>query len=145
MAGIRGKNTRPEMQLRRELHSRGLRYRLHAKQLPGKPDIVFRSRKLAVFVHGCFWHRHEGCRFASTPATRTEFWEQKLSGNHARDKRNVSALLEMGWRVVIIWECALRPKDGPQIAATKVIEALHNTLQVQELPPTTTNPSRKDS
>lgn len=139
MAGIRGKSTGPEMQLRKALHARGLRYRLHAKDLPGKPDVVFRSRKLAVFVHGCFWHRHEGCKFASIPATRTDFWEEKLSANRARDKRNVDALLGSGWHVVIVWECALRPLDGPEKAAATVRHALLNNTQLQELPATTTD------
>jgi len=108
MAGIRGKNTRPELALRRALHARGLRYRLHDRQLPGTPDLVFRQFGAVCFVHGCFWHRHTGCPYATTPATRTEFWKAKFRDNTERDRRNRDRLLEAGWRVAIVWECTLR-------------------------------------
>src|SRR5690554_4391652 len=108
MSGIRGKDTKPELLLRTAMHALGLRYRLHGKGLPGKPDIVFHSRKAAIFVHGCFWHRHEGCRFATTPATHPVFWRDKFASNTDRDRRNVCKLLDDGWRVAIVWECALR-------------------------------------
>lgn len=111
MSGIRGKNTKPELLLRGELHSAGLRYRLHGAKLPGKPDLVFAKYHAVVFVHGCFWHRHENCRFASTPATRPEFWESKFTANVQRDAKSMAALLNMGWRVAVVWECAL--KDQP--------------------------------
>jgi len=111
MSGIRGKNTKPELLLRRALHTAGLRYRLHGAKLPGKPDLVFAKYHAVVFVHGCFWHRHENCRFASTPATRPEFWESKFTANVQRDNRNMAKLLGMGWRVAVVWECAL--KDRP--------------------------------
>ena len=109
MAGIRGKDTQPELNLRRALHALGLRYRLHAKDLPGSPDLVFPQYRAAVFVHGCFWHRHEGCKYATLPATRSEFWQAKFDKNVARDKRDGDALVGSGWRVAIAWECDLKP------------------------------------
>lgn len=107
MAGIRCKNTQPEMSVRRELHHRGLRFRLHTTGLPGKPDLVLAKHRAVVFVHGCFWHRH-GCKNSTTPRTRTEFWEAKLAGNSARDRRIVDELKSDGWRVAIVWECSIR-------------------------------------
>ena len=112
MAGIRGKDTKPELALRRSLHALGFRYRLHAKGIPGKPDLVLPKYKAVIFVHGCFWHRHPGCRYASTPATRPEFWASKFSANVARDSAIRAALLLAGWRVATIWECALRTEAG---------------------------------
>lgn len=111
MAGIRGKDTRPEIRLRKALHGMGFRFRLHDKRLPGRPDIVLPKWKVAIEVHGCFWHRHEGCRFASVPATRPEFWAEKFAANVARDRRNLEKLQEAGWRTVVVWECWLREKD----------------------------------
>lgn len=108
MAGIRGKNTRPELLLRRALHKLGLRYRLHAKGLKGKPDLVFARYRAAVFVHGCFWHRHKGCRLATTPASRKEFWSKKFASNVVRDKEVMEWLLDTNWRVAIVWECSLK-------------------------------------
>ncbi|WP_298236585.1 very short patch repair endonuclease [uncultured Azohydromonas sp.] len=108
MAAIRGKDTKPEMVVRRYLHSAGLRYVLHDCTLPGKPDLVFPGRRLAVFVHGCFWHRHPGCRYATTPATRREFWEKKFAANVGRDRRTADALEAAGWTVITVWECETR-------------------------------------
>jgi DNA mismatch endonuclease (patch repair protein) len=108
MAGIRGRNTQPERLLRRELHACGFRFRLHRKELPGSPDLVFPRYHAALFVHGCFWHRHAGCRYASTPATRADFWQRKFDTNVARDKRVQDDLTALGWRVAVVWECALR-------------------------------------
>lgn len=108
MAGIGGKNTQPELVLRRALHARGLRYRLHDRNLPGTPDLVFRQFGAVCFVHGCFWHRHAGCPYATVPATRTKFWQAKFRANTQRDRRHVQSLLQAGWRVAIIWECVLR-------------------------------------
>ena len=124
MSGIGGKNTRPEIALRRAMHAIGLRYRLHRKDLPGKPDIVMQGRKVAIFVHGCFWHRHEGCRFATTPTTRPEFWKDKFASNTGRDQKNVVQLLELGWRVATVWECALRKAGSPEAAARHIAEWL---------------------
>jgi DNA mismatch endonuclease (patch repair protein) len=107
MAGIRGKNTRPEMLLRRGLHARGLRYRLHQQDLPGKPDLVFPARRAVIFVHGCFWHQHE-CHLFKWPGSRPEFWKAKLSGNREVDARAIASLQEAGWRTGVVWECALR-------------------------------------
>lgn len=116
MAGIGSKNTRPELALRQALHSRGLRYRLHAKGLPGKPDLLFPKFKAAVFVHGCFWHRHPGCRYATVPSTRALFWKGKFNANIERDRKVSTSLLDQGWRVAVVWECALR--DATLVAAT---------------------------
>lgn len=108
MAGIGGKNTKPEMVLRRSLHARGFRYRLHVASLPGKPDIVLPKHRAVILVHGCFWHRHPGCRFATTPSTRPDFWSEKFRQNVSRDQRNLAALRNLGWRVATVWECDLR-------------------------------------
>lgn len=113
MSSVRAKNTRPEMLVRRMLHGWGYRYRLHAKELPGKPDIVFRRRRLAIFVHGCFWHRHPdpACRLARMPKSRLDFWQPKLEGNRSRDEAAVAALQAMGWKVLLVWECQLRDRE----------------------------------
>lgn len=110
MARIRGRNTGPELAVRRIAHRMGLRFRLHRKDLPGRPDLVFPKHQLAVFVHGCFWHRHEGCRHASTPKSRTTFWMTKLAANVARDRRQEEALRAIGWRVLVIWGCETRDR-----------------------------------
>ncbi len=107
MAGIRGKNTKPEILVRSYLHRSGLRFRVHAKELPGKPDVILPKYKTAVFVHGCFWHSHPRCKFAVLPASNVEFWVQKLDENRARDRRNKMNLKALGWRVLTIWECQL--------------------------------------
>lgn len=108
MSGIRGKNTKPELAVRRYLHGAGFRYRLHAAHLPGSPDLVLPRYRAVVFVHGCFWHAHQGCHYFRVPATRHEFWTTKLAANVARDDRDIAALRAAGWRVAIVWECALR-------------------------------------
>ena len=105
MSRVGQKDTGPEMKLRRSLHKIGLRYRLHDKRLPGSPDVVFPRFKAALFVHGCFWHRHPGCHLTTTPATRPEFWNQKFEKNVARDHKVQTLLEEAGWRVLTIWEC----------------------------------------
>lgn len=108
MSGIRGNNTRPEMIVRKYLHAAGLRYRLHQKQLPGTPDIVLRRFNVAILVNGCFWHRHVGCKYATTPVSNESFWQKKFLANVQRDQKNISLLIEQGWRVILVWECALR-------------------------------------
>jgi DNA mismatch endonuclease, patch repair protein len=113
MAGIRSRNTRPEIALRSSLHKRGLRFRLHVSNLPGKPDLVLPRFSAAIFVHGCFWHRHANCRYTSVPSTRTEFWQVKFADNVKRDLKNRTLLLEMGWRVALVWECSLRSEIDP--------------------------------
>lgn len=116
MASIRGKDTKPELDVRRALHALGFRYRLHAKDLPGKPDVVLPRYKAAILIHGCFWHRHAGCRFATTPATRPEFWAEKFAQNILRDQRNAAGLGEAGWRVATVWECTIRTHGGQYVA-----------------------------
>jgi len=101
----KGKNTKPELAVRKMLHSLGYRFRLHRKDLPGSPDIVLPRYQTVIFVHGCFWHQHSGCSLASVPQTRSDFWKEKLRKNQARDKRNQIKLEEMGWNVVVLWEC----------------------------------------
>ena len=108
MSGIRGKNTKPEIILRKTLHSHGFRYRLHQSGLPGKPDLVFPKHDAVCFIHGCFWHRHSGCKFSTTPATRIEFWKEKFRTTVYRDRENIDKLLKQNWRVSIVWECDLR-------------------------------------
>lgn len=121
MSRIKGRNTGPELRLRSLLHRAGFRFRLHAKDLPGKPDIVLPKYRTAIFVHGCFWHRHEGCRNATTPSTRAEFWQEKFDGNVERDRRNRAALETAGWTVITVWECDLKA-DADQIVQQLSIE-----------------------
>ncbi len=116
MAGIKGTNTRPELALRKALHALGLRFRLHAKRLPGRPDIVLPRWKSVVFVHGCFWHRHEGCRYATVPATRPQFWNEKFAANVSRDHRNLDGLAAAGWRTRVVWECDLKTHGASTVA-----------------------------
>jgi DNA mismatch endonuclease (patch repair protein) len=111
MSGIQGKNTKPELIVRRMLFASGYRFRLHRRDLPGQPDIVMPGRKVAIFVHGCFWHAHQGCRYAKMPVTRPEFWKAKLEANIARDRRAVERLVELGWRVLSVWECSTRDSE----------------------------------
>ena len=106
MSGIRGRNTKPEKQVRSYLHRAGLRFRLHAS-LPGKPDLVFPKHAAVVFVHGCFWHRHAGCRYATTPSSNIDFWQTKLDANVARDKRVTRQLRKEGWQVFVVWACRI--------------------------------------
>ncbi|WP_009869085.1 very short patch repair endonuclease [Paramagnetospirillum magnetotacticum] len=112
MAGIRGKDTKPEMIVRRALTAAGVRYRLHRKNLSGAPDLVMSGRRAVIFVHGCFWHRHEGCRHAKLPSSNAEFWRAKLDRNVERDRKAVAELLAAGWRVLTVWECATRRGVG---------------------------------
>lgn len=108
MSRIRSKNTGPEMILRKALFARGFRYRLNVRKLPGTPDIVLPRYRTVIFVHGCFWHGHEGCKHASTPKTNTEFWVEKIAKNRARDKIHVEQLVAQGWNVLTVWECDIR-------------------------------------
>lgn len=120
MAAIGGRNTKPEVVLRRALHSLGFRFRLHSNQVVGRPDIVLAKHNAAIFVHGCFWHRHEGCRYKTTPASRQEFWTAKFEANVARDAVVRAALRERGWRVAIVWECALRNPGQVLVASQRL-------------------------
>lgn len=108
MGRIKGRDTAPEVQVRSILHRAGYRFRLHRKDLPGRPDIVLSKHQTVVFVHGCFWHRHRGCPNCSTPKSNAEFWEAKFSGNIKRDKQNIAKLEKSGWHVIVVWECELR-------------------------------------
>ena len=108
MSQIKGKDTKPEVQVRSLLHRMGYRFRIHKQDLPGKPDIVLKKYKTVIFVHGCFWHRHKDCKFAYLPKSREEFWRLKFSKNIARDRKNEEQLEELNWNVLIIWECELR-------------------------------------
>lgn len=111
MARVRSKNSRPEMVVRKLVFAQGYRYRLHVRDLPGCPDLVFRKRGKVIFVHGCFWHRHAGCALARLPKSRVDFWTPKLEGNRKRDQRNKRALAKRGWKMLTIWECQLKDID----------------------------------
>ncbi|MBY5473593.1 DNA mismatch endonuclease Vsr [Rhizobium leguminosarum] len=126
MRAVRGNNTKPEIAVRKLLHSLGYRFRLQRADLPGKPDIVLPRHKLVVFVHGCFWHRHD-CKRASMPKTRTEFWKKKLSANVERDVRVVRELAALGWKVVVIWECEVASLD---LVGARVVEAATDRSQL---------------
>lgn len=111
MRGVRSVDTKPERLVRRTMHRLGYRFRIHRKDLPGKPDIVLPRHNLVVFVHGCFWHQHSGCKDGRIPSSNTEFWERKFSANRARDAKHTAALKGLGWRVEVIWECQARDPD----------------------------------
>ena len=115
MSAIKSKNTKPEITVRKLLHSMGYRFRIHSKNLPGSPDIVLPKYKTVIFVHGCFWHRHENCKYSSTPKTRKEFWENKFNDNKRRDQKIQKEIIDLGWKFFIIWECETRnikPLEG---------------------------------
>ena len=122
MSRVRATGTRPEMAVRRLVHGLGYRYRLHGKQLPGRPDLVFARRRKVIFVHGCFWHRHPGCRLARTPKSRVDFWRAKLDGNRERDLLTQRQLRELGWRSLIVWECQLNDLDSVARRVTRFLE-----------------------
>ncbi|WND78028.1 very short patch repair endonuclease [Thalassospiraceae bacterium LMO-SO8] len=114
MSRVRGRDTKPEMTVRRMVHGMGYRYRLHGKGLPGKPDLVFRPKRKVMFVHGCFWHRHPDpeCPLARMPKSRLDFWKPKLDGNRERDIRTQRKLEDQGWNVMVVWECQLRDREA---------------------------------
>ncbi len=124
MSKIRSKNTKPEIALRKALFAKGFRYRINYKKLSGKPDIVFPKYKTAIFVHGCFWHGHEGCKISHIPKSNTEFWEHKISTNRERDRNNIMQILSLGWKVLTVWECEISKNNLPDIL-DKIIENLH--------------------
>lgn len=134
MSGIRNRDTKPEIKLRRALHTGGLRYRLHVSGIPGRPDIVLPKYNAVIFVHGCFWHRHRGCRLAYTPKTRLEFWNAKFAANQARDAGTITRLKASGWRVLVVWECQIR-SGGHVNAAREAIRWIKSSSQIAELPP----------
>jgi len=124
MAGIQATGTKPEMVVRRILFAHGIRYRLHRHDLPGKPDIVLVGRRVALFVHGCFWHQHEGCSLVKLPASNRDFWLTKLRRNQERDMQNVHSLIATGWRVRVVWECRTRRRCSPESLARELIDAI---------------------
>lgn len=135
MSGIRGKNTRPELEIRRQLHQRGFRYRLHDKTLPGKPDVVLKKYNAVIFIHGCFWHRHN-CHLFKWPKTRPEFWKQKITRNHENDIEALAKLLSHGWRVCIVWECSIKgvSKNVPMVSEsiTRWLKSNNSMLEISE-------------
>lgn len=120
MSGIRSKNTKPELLVRSFLHRSGLRFRLHGRNLPGKPDLVFPKYRTVVHVHGCFWHRHRGCRYAYMPSSNRTFWVEKLTGNAKRDRHNDRRLLDLGWTPITIWECEAGKEDALQRLVNRI-------------------------
>ncbi|MEQ6916286.1 very short patch repair endonuclease [Halomonas aquatica] len=132
MSRIQSKNTKPEIVIRRFLHAAGFRFRLHKKGLPGKPDLVLPKHRLAIFVHGCFWHRHRDCFYATTPHARPEFWKAKFDANVMRDERNRKELSDLGWRVLVVWECGFKHCKDELSDIPVMITAVN---QYQEWPP----------
>ena len=130
MSGIRNKNTKPEILIRKTLHTLGFRYRLHVKDLPGKPDIVLPKYKAVIQINGCFWHGHD-CHLFKWPATRKEFWEEKITGNRDRDTKNNAALERLGWKILVIWECAVRGKH--RLPLEQVASLMETWLQVGDV------------
>ena len=116
MAGIRGRDTKPELRIRSALHRAGFRYRLHEAKLPGRPDLVLPKFHAVVFAQGCFWHRHEGCSATTTPGSNAEYWQERFCQNVERDTRNIKALRAAGWRVAVVWECAVKRMTDEEIA-----------------------------
>lgn len=126
MSQIKGKNTKPEILVRQYLYAHGFRYRLHVKDLPGKPDIVLPKYKTAILINGCFWHGHHGCKYYVVPKTRTEFWQQKINGNIANDEKAILALQEKGYKVIVIWECELKKNRIEETLQQLVAELMKN-------------------
>lgn len=131
MSGIRGRDTKPELQVRKYLHAEGYRFRLFRKDLPGRPDIVLPKWKTVVFVHGCFWHGHLGCPLFRIPKTRTEFWTNKIGRNSQRDQEAIQKLLDLRWRVAVVWECALRADT--QTTLNALVEFVRDDREFEEL------------
>ena len=138
MAAIRSRDTKPEWRVRSALHRAGLRYRLQVRKLPGTPDLVFAKFRAAVFVHGCFWHRHQGCKNATTPSSNVDFWQEKFQRNMVRDANSFSALQRASWRVAVLWECAVRNMSDEEIAQT-VGDWLRSDQASLEIPPPATD------
>jgi len=133
MASVGTKNTGPELLLRKALHGLGLRFRLHSRKLPGSPDIVLRKFKTVIFVHGCFWHAH-GCRLSTFPSTRKSFWQEKFTANTARDLRKTQLLIDSGWRVITVWQCALKPPAKCPAVAARIAAWLPGCRRRLEIP-----------
>lgn len=126
MSRIRSRDTGPELTLRSMLHSAGFRFRLHDRALPGTPDIVMKKHRAVILVHGCYWHRHEGCRNATTTSSRTDFWQDKFAATVARDERNFEALKELGWKPIVVWECDLKKRPEHVMAEIRRKLGEHN-------------------
>ena len=124
MAAVKGKNTKPEMIVRLYLHSLGYRYGLHNKKLAGSPDLVLRKYRTVIFIHGCFWHGHEGCKYSHLPKTNEEFWQEKITRNQQRDQEALRQLKEKGWNVITIWECELKNKDKREVTLSSLTHKL---------------------
>jgi DNA mismatch endonuclease (patch repair protein) len=134
MAGIRGKDTKPELFIRRLLHRMGFRFRIHPTHLAGRPDLVLPMHRVAIFVHGCFWHQHAGCRYATVPASNKDFWAQKLGRNRGRDAEVQVMLIEAGWRVLTIWECRIRESEHDDDLAEKLCRWIRSARKTGEFP-----------
>lgn len=130
MSRIRGKNTKPEILVRKFLHSKGLRFRLHQANLPGKPDIILKKYNTIIFVHGCFWHRHPGCKYALMPRSNKAYWESKLFKNAENDRKVISQLRKFNYKVIVIWECQLK-KDIIEKTMSKVLLKLNRAMQLE--------------
>jgi len=133
MAGIKGKNSKPEMLVRQLLFAAGYRFRLHRIDLPGKPDIVMPGRKVAIFVHGCFWHAHNECKYAKIPSSNPHFWIAKLQANANRDQRATEQLVAMGWRVLCVWECATRNREFVKSLSERLVDWINSDSQSGEI------------
>ncbi|HAV3553974.1 very short patch repair endonuclease [Acinetobacter baumannii] len=125
MASIKGRDTKPEILIRKLLHKRGFRFRLHVKELPGKPDVVLKKYKAVIFINACFWHGHKNCHLFKLPATRTDFWEEKINKNQLNDTKTIKLLLDNDWRVCVVWECSVR---GAKKDLNMVINSISNWL-----------------
>lgn len=136
MSSIRSKDTKPEIAFRKILFSKGVRYRIYPKDLPGKPDIIFRSSQIAIFIHGCFWHQHENCKDALLPSSRKGYWLPKLEKNIQRDKDAISSLKKMGWEIYVIWECFFKDKELIEHLANKIASTVKKRLKEKTADPT---------
>lgn len=134
MSGIRGKNTKPELLVRSLLFNAGYRFRLHRRSLPGTPDIVMPGRRIAIFIHGCFWHRHHACSLARLPKSNAEFWKTKLSGNEQRDQAKYRDLASLGWRILVVWECAIRRQRDHALLTETITRWIESDNHFSELP-----------
>lgn len=144
MASIRGENTKPELLVRSGLHQLGVRFRLQSRELPGSPDLVFPKYRTALFVHGCFWHRHDSCKLAYTPSANAQKWEEKFKANVERDRRQIALLQQAGWRVFVIWECALRERNLNDLFVAVASELKAGDRAFWEWPATTNEAQSAD-
>lgn len=135
MSGIKGKNTKPELVIRRKLHARGFRFQLHRRNLPGSPDIVLPKYRAAILINGCFWHGHD-CRLFKWPKTRPDFWREKITGNILRDRRKKAELRRLGWRICVLWECEIKAANEEQLTTIvdRIVEWLASDTEVLQLP-----------